>query len=111
MQKLLIIFLIYLLVLPAVVFSQNNIPQNNIPQAPNVSVIEALGRIINWLWTILLIVALIAFLIAGYLFVTATGDPQKITTAWRMTIYTIVGVIVAGFAWGLVSLVRRAVEG
>ena len=78
---------------------------------PDVNVIEALGRITNWLWTILLIVAVIAVIISGYFFVISSGEPEKVRTAWKLVIYSIVGVIVAGLAWGIVAIIRKAVGG
>jgi hypothetical protein len=81
------------------------------PTIPDVDVIEVLGRLTNWLWTILLMAGVIAVIISGYMFVTSGGDPERIRTAWKLAVYSIVGVIVAGLAWGIVAIIRAVVEG
>lgn len=93
-----------LLVFPALVFGQG---------APNVvpdtDVLKVLERIVDWLFSILLIIAAIAIVIAAYYFVTAAGDPEKTTKARNFVIYALIGVIVAFIARGLVALVGRIV--
>jgi len=75
------------------------------PVAPLLNVITVLCRITNWLFGILLIIAAIAIIVAAYLFVTATGDPDKTKRARDFVLYAVIGVIVAFVAKGLVLLV------
>lgn len=77
--------------------------------APTVDVLRALDDITNWLFAILLIVAVIYLIIAGYFFITAMGDPDKVSKARMMVLWSMVGVLVAVAAKGLVMLVRRMV--
>jgi len=73
--------------------------------------IEALQRLTNWLFTILLIVAVIFIIIAGFYFVTAQGDPEKVHRARNFVLWALVGVGVAVASVGLVALVRLIITG
>lgn len=63
-----------------------------------------LGRIANWLFYLLTIIAGIAFIIAGYNFTTAAGETEKIRKAQNFVLYGIIGVVVAILARGLTTL-------
>jgi len=75
--------------------------------APAVDVMTVLDNITDWLFAILLIIAAIAIIVAGYYFVTAQGDPEKTKTARSFVLYALIGVLVGIAAKGLVALVRR----
>ena len=75
--------------------------------APVVDVMTVLDNITDWLFAILLIIAAIAIIVAGYYFVTAQGDPEKTKTARSFVLYALIGVLVGIAAKGLVALVRR----
>lgn len=81
------------------------------PTWGEVDVIDALGRISNWLFAILLIVAAIFLIVAGYFFVTARGDTDKVTTARQFVLWALIGVLVGFLAKGLVMLVNKMVRG
>ena len=51
-------------------------------------------------------VAGIMFVIAGALFVTSAGDPEKARTARRVMIYTAVGLAVILLASGLIAVLQ-----
>ena len=78
--------------------------------APAVDVMEVLDSITNWLFAILLIIAAIFIIVAGYLFVTAFGDPDKTKKARDFVMYALIGVLVGFCAKGLVLLVKTIVE-
>jgi len=81
------------------------------PPMTGTDLIEALQRVVDWLFTILLIVAVIFIIIAGYNFVTAQGDPEKVHKARQFVLYALIGVGVAVASVGLVALVRFIVQG
>jgi len=74
--------------------------------APTVDVMTVLDSLVDWLFSILLIVAVIFLIIAAFTFITASGDPEKIKTARNFVLYALIGVAVAVAARGLVSLVQ-----
>ena len=78
--------------------------------APTIDVMQALDDVTNWLFAILLIVAVIFLIIAGFYFITAQGDPDRVQKARNMVLWSLVGVAVGVLAKGLVMLVRRALR-
>jgi hypothetical protein len=75
--------------------------------APVVDPFAALNSIINWLFILLLITAVIFIIIAAFYFVTASGNPEQTAKARNFVLYALVGVLVAFLARGLIILVRR----
>ncbi len=104
MRKILsVLILLAFLLLPAIGLANEG-------TASSVDVIAALNRIVNWLFTILVAVAGIAIVIAGYYYVTAAGNPEQITKARNFILYALIGVLVGLLARGLVSLVQTIVK-
>lgn len=104
MKKTLLVGILFsFLVLPLLAGAQAS--------APTLDVMVVLNRIVDWLFTILLVIAAIAIVIAAYYFVTAAGDPERAGKARQFVIYALVGVLVAFLARGLVVLVERIARG
>ena len=74
-------------------------------EAPDVNVVDALNSIINWLFAFLLIIAALFLIVAGFYFVTAQGDADKVKTARQFVLYALIGVLIGFLAKGLVILV------
>ena len=92
-----------LLVLPAIGLAQAE-------TAPTVDVMTALTRITNWVFTILIVVAVIFLIWGAYNFVTAAGDAEKVTAGKQSIMWALVGVAVALLARGLVALVGLIIK-
>ncbi len=88
-----------LIALPALVLAQG-------ASAPVVNVFNALSTLTDYLFTILLIVAVIFLIIAAFTFVTASGDPDKVGKARNFVLYALIGIAVAVAAKGLIALVQ-----
>ena len=69
-------------------------------------VMASLGNIADWIFYILIGVAVLFIVIAGIEYVTAQGDPEKIKSAGQKVLYALIGIIVAALAKGLVILVQ-----
>lgn len=54
-----------------------------------------------WMFTFLIILAVIFVLIAAFKYLTAAGDPEKVKSAGSTLIYAAVAIVVALFARGL----------
>ena len=93
---------ISVLALPLLVLAQRE-------EAPELDIMQTLDAIVNWLFTILLIVAAIFIIIAAYFFVTAAGDPEKTGKARNFVLYALIGVLVGFAAKGLVLLIGQIV--
>jgi len=75
----------------------------------SLDIMVVLDRIVDWLFTILLVVAAIFIIIAAYYFVTASGNPETVGKARNFVLYALVGVGVAVASRGLVLLIQTIV--
>ena len=69
-----------------------------------------LGSVGDWFFTIFLLVAIIFLIWSAFLYLTAAGDPTKVSKAKTALIYAIVGIAVALLAGGLTDLVGNILE-
>ena len=92
-----------LLAAPVMVAAQ---PSESVPDYEGTELIDVLETFIDWLFTILLIVAVIFLVIAAFTFISASGDPDKVGKARNFVLYALIGVAIAVAARGLVALVR-----
>jgi phosphoglycerol transferase MdoB-like AlkP superfamily enzyme len=94
-----------LLVSPIIVFAQT---VSVLPTGPTSieGILSIMDTIVNWIFTIILVVAVIFILLAALQFLTAQGDPGKVASARQSVLYALIGVAVAFMARGLVSLVK-----
>ena len=103
-MKKIISALILLSVLAVPVIGLADAPDRELPEY---DVMLTLNNIVNWLFAILLIVAVIFLVIGGLQYVMAQGDAEKIKKAGQYILYALIGVIVALLARGLVTLVEK----
>lgn len=71
---------------------------------------ELIENIIKFIFNLALWIAPIMFIIAGFYYITATGDPAKIQTAKNIILYTVIGLIIVISARGLVVLFETIFE-
>lgn len=69
---------------------------------------DGVFRLIFWLLTV---VAIFFVLFAGYKYLTASGDPEKMKEANRQILYAVIALAVGMLAQGLPQLVRDLVTG
>jgi len=72
----------------------------------DIEIETVLENVTNYLFGILLVIAAIFIIIAGFYFVTAAGEPDKTKKARDFVLYALIGVLVGFAAKGLVTLVR-----
>ena len=73
-------------------------------------VLNILNTLINWLFTILLVVATFMIFYAAYLYLTAAGSEDKVKSANNTLIYAAVAIAVAFVAQGVRFLVEQLVQ-
>ena len=100
------LILVSFLTLPVICLAQITIGIGGAPSTPTVDIMYLLNSITNWLFAILLVVAAMFIIIAGYFFITAMGDPDKVVKARQVVFYALIGGLVAVAAKGLVKLVE-----
>lgn len=71
--------------------------------------LESLGQmIVNQIWVVFTIIAIICFVIAGVLFLTSGGDPEKIGKARSALIWGVAGIVVGILAFTIIAVIRGA---
>ncbi len=73
-------------------------------------VIKILENIANWLMAVFIVATVIAFLIAGFLYLTAADNPERQKRANKMILYGVIGVVVALLSGGMVALIQSFLE-
>lgn len=75
----------------------------------NLSIGGLIDIIFNVLWPIVVAILIIGFILIGFLFATAQGDPEKIRTARLAVVGGVTIIIVVLLAWSIVFIVRNTV--
>lgn len=82
------------------------------PTGVSISGLTALAAYIeNALWIIFGLIAVISFVTAGILFLTANGQPEKIASARSAFMWGIAGVVVGIIAFSIVAIVSNVMRG
>jgi len=81
-------------------------------QPPTISTdLTSLGnKIANATWIVFTVIAVIMFVVAGVLFLTARGQPEKVQEARGAFIWGVVGVVVAILAFTIINVVKIALQ-
>ena len=93
--------------LPVTSLAAINIPgggtQQNIPQGITSfgGFIEVFKTMITWVFTLLLIFAVLFIIMAAFSYLTAGGDEEKVAGAHKKIIYAVVAIAVAFLAQGV----------
>jgi len=72
---------------------------------------NVLKRVADMLFTLLLIVAVIFVILAGFKYLQAGGDPEKFKEANRMILYAVIALAIGFIAKGVPNIVRTIIEG
>lgn len=89
-------------------WSTNNAKSSALPQG---SIIGIIQTAMNWLLAVLGFVGIIAFVIAGILYLTAAGDEKKVGTAKSAMTAAITGIIVALIGFVIIQAVNTWLQG
>jgi hypothetical protein len=65
---------------------------------------ELIDNIINFIFNIALVIVPIMIVIAGFMMVLAAGDPEQISRAKKLIIYTLIGFAIVLLSKGLIAL-------
>ena len=107
-KSLIILFIASLLVLPimasAIVIGDP--PTGGIGDLPTL-----INKILTLVWQFFVGLAVIMIIVAGILFLTAAGNPEKIVQARQAFLWGVVGIAVGVVAFSITTIVRMAVGG
>src|SRR5579863_8624085 len=92
--------------IPALATAQLVGPPPGATPAPTISLTTtsvgtSLCNAINWLFYGLIILTVIFVLIAAYRYLTAAGDPERVSSANKTILYAVIAVVVAVLAKGI----------
>lgn len=76
---------------------------------PDISIEAVVESVKTATWIIFAAVAVICFVIAGILFLTAQGQPEKLKTARSAFIWGVAGVVVGIVAFSIISIVQGVI--
>ena len=76
-----------------------------------VDVQAVIFRIINWLLSLVAVLALLAVVVGGVMYVVSFGNDQKTQTAKKIIMYAIIGVLIAGMSFAIIATVRLLLLG
>jgi hypothetical protein len=95
-----------LLALPlfTLAFNAGAIPTN---ANNNFNISDLLDTVFSIFWPVVVAVVIILFVVAGFLFLTAQGDPGKVAQARQAVIWGVVGVAVILLGFAIVAIVRN----
>jgi hypothetical protein len=97
------------IMLPSLAGAQFQAPQGtNLPEG---SLMKIITSGMNWLLAIVGILGVVAFAIAGILYLTSAGDEKRIETAKKAMLMAIVGVIVALLGLVVITAVKKWLGG
>ena len=91
------------LLLPVLAFAQPSVQIGSLQQ-----IVNAVERAV---WVIFGLIAVIAFVTAGILFLTAGGQPEKVVAARSAFIWGIVGVVVGIIAYSIILIISTVIAG
>ena len=66
--------------------------------------------IVNAVWPVFVVIVVISFIIAGILFLTAMGDPAKISKARGAFLWGVAGVAVGIVAYSIIQLMSNILQ-
>ena len=79
-----------------------------IPQ-DGASLTEIVQSILNWIFGIIGIVAVVMIIIGGFNFMTSAGDPGKVKKGKDTILYGIIGLVIALLAFAIVNFVLNGI--
>lgn len=108
MSKLTLCLLLAFLLIPVLANAQGCPPGKICLENPlNVSSFwDFIYKIVDFVYTLSLWVVPIIIIVAGYYFITAMGQPEKINTAKKIILWALIGLVVIMSAKGLIMLFK-----
>lgn len=99
--------------MPATAFAQADVP-TGAPEPISLSgpedVVAILDNIAGWLFTIFFVLAVVFFIYAAFLYLTAAGNEDRVGKARNTLIYGIIAIVVALLAGGIAFFVSGVLQ-
>ena len=72
--------------------------------------LNLLQKIAGWLFAFTIVIGVIAIIIAGIVYITSGGNVDRAKIAGKMVLYSVIGFLIAGFAWSILSVINSIIE-
>ena len=99
-----------LLLMPLVFVQAQGETRLNLPGAVEKTsvggIVDVLRSVVRWIYIIFFIIAVMFVLFAAFSYLTAGGDPERVTTAKNQIIYAAIAIAVALLAVGFEQIIR-----
>jgi len=69
--------------------------------------VDLMNQITNIIFYLAIVIAPIMFIVAGFYYLTAAGSVEKVSTAKKIILYTLIGLIIIISAKGMVELFQE----
>jgi len=86
-------------------------PPLNVPAGIDVDIWVLLGNALNWFFNIAFIIAAIFIVYAGWQYITAGGDDEKMKSGLNTLVRALIGVAIILLAKGLLTIVSLFITG
>lgn len=70
---------------------------------------ELIENLIDFIFWVAVVIVPLMIIIAGFYFLTAAGNPEKVNTAKRIIFWSIVGFAIVLLAKGIISMIREII--
>lgn len=111
LKKLFVVFgLSLVLAAPVLVSAQFDVPGEDLSAARFQTyggAIDLVEKAANWLLYIVIALAVVFIIYAGFLYLTSGGDQEKTEAAKNYIVYAIIGIAIALLARGIVLLAKN----
>jgi len=74
---------------------------------PPEDLVSAIDKIVNMLFTFLIIIAVVLFIYGGIVIVSSGGDAEKVTQGRNIILYAVVGLVVAFLSKAFAAFIER----
>jgi cysteine-rich repeat protein len=72
---------------------------------------ECIGRMINFLFSLAVILTPLMIILAGFLYITAVGKPEKIVQAQKLITWTLIGFLIVSLARAIIYVITSVIGG
>jgi len=74
---------------------------------PPEDLVSAIDKIVNMLFTFLIIIAVVLFIYGGIVIVSSGGDAEKVTQGRNIILYAVVGLVVAFLSKAFAAFIKN----
>jgi len=85
-------------------------PDENFNEWGTCCLLDVIYNVTDWIFYILLSLVVLLGIVAGVMFMTAAGNPEKVGAARNLIVYTIIGLVVAVLAKVIPSIVLTVIS-